>query len=85
MEGYVKYLQQTPAEVEVLFRDMLIGVTNFFRDPEAFKGLEEQVIPKLFAGKPASAVIRVWVPGCSTGEEAYSIAILLAEHQETMK
>ena len=85
MDKYVKYLQQTPAEVEALFRDLLIGVTNFFRDPEAFTALEEQVIPKLFAGKPANAVIRVWVPGCSTGEEAYSFAIMLAEYQEAMK
>jgi len=85
MDGYVKYLQQTPAEVEALFHDLLIGVTNFFRDPEAFKAIEEQVIPKLFAGKPADAVIRVWSPGCSTGEEAYSLAILLAERQEAMK
>ncbi|MEI6309717.1 MAG: chemotaxis protein CheB, partial [bacterium] len=83
--SYVKYLQQTPAEVETLFRDLLIGVTSFFRDPEAFQSLEQQVIPKLLAGKPASAVIRVWSPGCSTGEEAYSIAILLAERQEAMK
>ena len=85
MDGYVKYLQQTPAEVEALFRDLLIGVTSFFRDPEAFKALEEQVIPKLFAGKPAGAVIRVWSPGCSTGEEAYSIAILLQERMEALK
>jgi two-component system, chemotaxis family, CheB/CheR fusion protein len=85
MDGYVKYLQQTPAEVEALFRDLLIGVTSFFRDPEAFKVMEEQVIPKLFAGKSADAVIRVWAPGCSTGEEAYSLAILLAEHQGAMK
>src|SRR5512140_3090135 len=85
MEGYVKYLQQTPVEAEALFRDLLIGVTNFFRDPEAFKALEAQVIPKLFAGKPADAVIRVWSPGCSTGEEAYSIAILLQEHLEARK
>ena len=85
MDGYVKFLQQTPAEVEALFRDLLIGVTNFFRDPEAFKALEEKVIPKLFAGKPASAVIRVWSPGCSTGEEAYSIAILLQERLEALK
>ncbi len=85
LDGYVRYLQQTPAEVEALFRDLLIGVTHFFRDPEAFRALEEQVIPKLFAGKPASAVIRVWSPGCSTGEEAYSLAILLAERQEAMK
>src|ERR1039458_2795631 len=85
MDGYVKYVQQTPAEGEALFCDLLIGVTNFFRDPEAFKALEEQVIPKLFAGKPAGAVVRVWAPGCSTGEEAYSIAILLAERQVAMK
>ncbi|MFZ4440061.1 MAG: chemotaxis protein CheB [Syntrophales bacterium] len=85
MDGYVKYLQQTPAEVEILFREMLIGVTNFFRDPEVFKFIEEQVIPKLFAGKPATGVIRVWIPGCSTGEEAYSLAILLAERREAMK
>lgn len=85
LDGYVKYLQQTPAEVEALFRDLLIGVTNFFRDPEAFKALEQQVIPKLFADKPAGAAIRVWSPGCSTGEEAYSLAILLAERQEALK
>jgi len=85
LAGYVKYLQKTPEEVESLFNDLLIGVTNFFRDPEAFKALEDQVIPKLFAGKRADAVIRVWVPGCSSGEEAYSIAILLAERQEAMK
>jgi two-component system CheB/CheR fusion protein len=85
LNGYVKYLQQTPAEVEVLFRDLLIGVTHFFRDPEAFKALEEQVIPKLFEGKTAGAVIRVWATGCFTGEEAYSLAILLAERQEALK
>jgi len=85
VEEYVKYLQQEPSEVGILFRDMLIGVTNFFRDPEAFKTLEEQIIPKLCAGKPASAVIRVWSPGCSTGAEAYSLAILLAERQNAMK
>jgi two-component system CheB/CheR fusion protein len=85
LEGYVKYIQKTPVEVDALFRDLLIGVTSFFRDPEAFEALEKQVIPKLVAGKPEGAVIRVWSPGCSTGEEAYSIAILLAERQEAMK
>ncbi|MBV5317681.1 MAG: PAS domain-containing protein [Desulfobulbaceae bacterium] len=85
IERYLAYLQQTPEEMEALFNELLIGVTSFFRDPEAFKALEDQVIPKLFAGKSADAVIRVWVPGCSTGEEAYSIAILLAERQEAMK
>jgi len=85
MDGYVKFIQQTPQEVEALFRDMLIGVTNFFRDPDAFKALEEQIIPKLFAGKSADATLRVWAPGCSTGEEAYSLAILLVERQEVLK
>ncbi|MCX6556012.1 MAG: chemotaxis protein CheR, partial [Candidatus Aminicenantes bacterium] len=70
VEGYVKYLHQLPAEVEALFCDLLIGVTNFFRDPEAFKTLEEKVIPNLFADKPAGSLIRVWSPGCSSGEEA---------------
>jgi two-component system CheB/CheR fusion protein len=85
MEGYVKYLQQTPVEVEALFRDLLIGVTNFFRDPEVFQALEEQVIPALFEGRPAGAAVRVWSVGCSTGEEAYSLAILLVERMEALK
>ena len=82
MEEYVRYLQQTPAEVDALFRDLLIGVTNFFRDPEAFKALEEKVIPEAFCRQAQGAAIRVWSPGCSTGEEAYSLAILLQEHME---
>ena len=82
---YVKYLQQTPVEVEALFRDLLIGVTNFFRDPEAFQVLEGQIIPRLFDDKPAGSVVRVWSTGCSTGEEAYSIAILLQERMEVLK
>ncbi len=85
VDDYVKFIQQAPEEVEALFRDMLIGVTSFFRDPEAFKALEEQIIPELFAGKAADAPIRIWAPGCSTGEEAYSLAILLAERQEALK
>ena len=83
---YLGFLQETPAEVEALFRDLLIGVTNFFRDPEAFQALEDEVIPQIFAGKPAvGGTIRVWTPGCSTGEEAYSIAILLQERMESLK
>ena len=85
IDGYVKYLQQTPNEVQALFNDLLIGVTNFFRDPEAFAELEEKVIPKLFEGKPVGAAVRVWCTGCSTGEEAYSIAILLQERLESLK
>ena len=83
LDDYVNYAWKNPAEVEALFRDLLIGVTSFFRDPEAFEALERVVIPRLLAGKPADATIRVWVPGCSTGEEAYSLAILLQEHVES--
>lgn len=85
MEAYVKYLQQSPTEVEALFRDLLIGVTSFFRDKEAFKYLESEIIPKLFREKTPGSNIRVWCTGCSTGEEAYSIAILVQEHLEKIK
>ncbi len=85
IDSYVKYLQQTPSEMEALFNDLLIGVTNFFRDPEAFAVLEARVIPALFQDKPAGAPVRVWCSGCSTGEEAYSIAILLQERLEAIK
>lgn len=84
-DTYVKYLQQTPVEIDALFRDLLIGVTSFFRDPEAFEALETLVIPKLYEGKPPGATIRVWSTGCSTGEEAYSLAILLYEQSEKLK
>ncbi len=85
IEHYVEYLRRTPMEAEELFRDLLIGVTNFFRDPKIFKVLEEQVIPKLFEDKRDGATIRVWSAGCSTGEEAYSLAILVAEKQAELK
>jgi two-component system, chemotaxis family, CheB/CheR fusion protein len=85
LDAYLRYLQQSQPEVEALYRDLLIGVTSFFRDPAAFDTLERKIIPRLFAGKTPDASIRVWVPGCSTGEEAYSIAILLKEHMETLK
>jgi two-component system CheB/CheR fusion protein len=84
IDEYVKYLQQTPAEVEALFRDLLIGVTGFFRDPDLFKTLEKEIIPKIFADRSAGETIRVWTQGCSTGEEAYSIAILLQEYLNTL-
>ena len=85
LDNYVLYLQQNPSEVDALFRDLLIGVTNYFRDPEPFKALQEEAIVRLLSNKPAGASIRVWVPGCSTGEEAYSIAILLLERMEALK
>jgi two-component system CheB/CheR fusion protein len=85
IDGYVKFLQRDPSEVQALFRDLLIGVTSFFRDPEAFKAVEEKVIPKIFANKGEGDVIRIWSSGCSTGEEAYSLAMLLAEGMEARK
>ena len=85
LEEYVRYLQHDPAEVEALFRDLLIGVTGFFRDPEAFAVLEAKGIPQLFTGKPPGAAIRLWSIGCSTGEEAYSLAILLQEQREKLQ
>ncbi|MFP4084886.1 MAG: CheR family methyltransferase [Desulfonatronovibrio sp.] len=80
---YVKFIQRNSAEVEALFRDMLIGVTSFFRDKEAFEVLGEQAVAKIFAARPARRTIRVWVPGCSTGEEAYSLAMLFAEYRKS--
>ena len=80
LEAYANRLQSDRAEVVLLFRDLLIRVTSFFRDKDAFETLERVVIPELFEGKTAEASVRVWVPGCATGEEAYSLAILLCEH-----
>jgi two-component system CheB/CheR fusion protein len=77
---YLGLLAEDPREVDHLFHDLLIGVTHFFRDPEAFAALERKAIPKLFEGKEADDQVRVWVPGCSTGEEAWSLAMLLLEH-----
>ena len=85
IDDYVKYLQQSPAEVEALFRDLLIGVTSFFRDPDVFDLLQRLVIPKIFVDKSSDGLVRVWTAGCATGEEACSIAILLVEHMETLK
>ena len=85
ISAYVNYLQKTPAEVDILFKDMLIGVTNFFRDPDAFKILKEQVLPGLLSGKQPDSLIRAWVVGCSTGEEAYSLAILFSEAMDMVK
>ena len=83
IDCYVKHAQRTPTEVNALFRDLLIGVTSFFRDPQAFKALEEKVVARILAAKPAGGTIRIWSPGCATGEEAYSLAILFAEHQDS--
>ncbi|HET7847975.1 MAG TPA: CheR family methyltransferase [Pseudolabrys sp.] len=85
LRRYVARLRNDPAEVSALFRDLLIGVTTFFRDPDAFEALEKTVIPRLFEGKGLSDTIRVWVPGCATGEEVYSVAILLREHMDSLR
>jgi len=79
LRDYVKLLHRNPQEVEALYRDVLINVTSFFRNPEVFEGLHEDVYPKLFADRSPSEPVRVWVPGCSTGEETYSHAISLVE------
>lgn len=84
LHDYVRYLSQMPKELDTLFRELLINVTSFFRDPESFEVLKERVLPQFFAGRPARAPVRVWVPGCATGEEAYSIAISLLETAETL-
>src|SRR5215472_221843 len=82
LAAYAERLRQDPSEVNTLFRDLLIGVTNFFRDTKAFEALEQMVMPRLFEGKGPSDTIRVWVPGCATGEEVYSLAIMLREQGE---
>ena len=79
MAAYVERLRKEPREFELLFHELLIGVTQFFRDPPAFEVLQTEVVPKLLEDKGANDVVRVWVPACATGEEAYSIAILLKE------
>lgn len=84
IEAYLDRLRADATEVAALFRDLLINVTNFFRDADAFDKLGSTVIPKLFEGRGAEDAIRVWVPGCATGEEVFSIAILLREHMDTL-
>ena len=80
IEAYLDHLRATPDEAQCLFNDLLIGVTHFFRDRKEFEALEREVVPKIFEGKGANDHLRVWVLGCATGEEAYSIAILLREY-----
>lgn len=79
LEDYAQYLQAHPAEVEALFEEILIHVTSFFRDPEVFELLKERVFPTIVQNKSVEFPIRIWVAGCSTGEEVYSIAISLLE------
>jgi two-component system CheB/CheR fusion protein len=79
LEEYAQHLEGDREETEALYQDCLISVTSFFRDADVFQALTEQVLPALLADRPADTPIRVWVPGCASGEEAYSIAICLVE------
>jgi two-component system CheB/CheR fusion protein len=81
-EIYARYLKENPAEVKLLFKELLINVTSFFRDAEAFVTLKRDILPLLFEGKPEGYIIRAWVVGCATGEETYSIAMLLREFMD---
>ncbi len=78
-EEYVRRLHESPPEVESLFRDLLIGVTSFFRDQDSFEALKEKALPRLMKQVGEGTTFRVWVPGCSTGEEVYSLAMVLRQ------
>jgi two-component system CheB/CheR fusion protein len=84
LEGYIEKLKSESDEASLLFRDLLVRVTSFFRDKETFDALAAQVMPRLFEGKTADGTVRLWVPGCATGEEAYSLAILLREYMDSL-
>lgn len=83
--SYVSFLQENPKEIHILFKELLIGVTNFFRDPLVWDQLKEKVFPAILANLKAGSTIRVWIPGCSTGEEAYSLAIVFKEAIDMIK
>ncbi len=85
IDVYIRYLKENPNEVRVLFKELLINVTSFFRDTEAFTVLQQDILPSLCENKTEGSTFRVWVPGCSTGEEAYSIAMLLREQMDKMR
>lgn len=85
MAEYVRYLRENSQELDLLFKELLIGVTNFFRDPAAWDQLRDQALPALLASRSPGQTLRAWVPGCSTGEEAYSLAIVFREAVEKLK
>lgn len=85
LENYYGFLQNNPHENDILFKELLIGVTSFFREAEVFHELAEKIVPKLLSNKPEGTPIRVWVVGTSTGEEAYSLAIIFREQMERLK
>ena len=80
LSEYSRFLLENPSETKSLLKNLLISVTNFFRDKEAFERLEKEIIPRIFEGKKTGDAVRIWVAGCATGEEAYSIAMLAAEY-----
>jgi len=84
IDRYVRYLQDNPQEVELLFKELLIGVTSFFRDPDSWQQLQKELLPVLVAARPEGGNIRAWSAGCSTGEEAYSLAIAFHETLEQL-
>lgn len=85
IENYVRFLQENPKETEILFKELLIGVTSFFRDTAVWEKVKEQVLPEMMEKLPNGYVMRAWVTGCSTGEEAYSLAIIFKEVSEKIK
>jgi len=82
LDEYLRYMRKSPREKFLLYKEILIGVTNFFRDPEAYEKLNNEVIPAIFEGRSSKDPVRVWCAGCSTGEEAYSLAMLFMEYFE---
>lgn len=80
LSQYLRHLRENPDELRALYEDILIHVTAFFREPETLQELKDAILPNLLRGRPPGEPIRVWIPGCSTGEEAYSIAMVLIEH-----
>jgi two-component system CheB/CheR fusion protein len=82
---YVRFLQENPQELDLLFKELLIGVTSFFRDAAAWEALKKEAIPAILAGRPDGGAVRAWSVGCSTGEEAYSLAIIFREALEQAK
>ncbi len=85
ISSYVHFLQDNPRESDVLFRELLIGVTNFFRDAQVWDKLKESILPEMISNQKEGSTMRAWVPGCSTGEEAYSLAMIFKEAVEKFK
>jgi two-component system CheB/CheR fusion protein len=83
--NYVRFLQENPKELDILFKELLIGVTNFFRDPLVWEKLKETIFPDIFKELPNGYMLRAWITGCSTGEEAYSLAIIFKEAFDKVK